>query len=311
MVTGCSTLVKILTEIRNPTRAFSLSAWRTGEIELWGKTQDDVGMLTEFLSLHPVAIIAISVLVPMLITVPFVVLVLTKKIKSQDGDEGVLGPFVAFTGTAFTLLLAFVIVNVWTDQIAKQDVLFAEMTTIENTLIEVEIIAPEYSPELREKVLEYMDDVVTYEIDEAPPIGGDPQTEATFEEILLIIDRLDRELAASPETAAEAASLFEQTREWIADREMRVNKTGAELDDTFTTLLLLLALLTILSVSLLPSTTRAWAKWVQTLGTAATVGLVMGLVFYIASDSFTREAEEEQVLRIEEATFKQGVEVLP
>jgi len=268
-------------------------------------------MLTEFLSLHPVAIIAISVLVPMLITVPFVVLVLTKKIKSQDGDEGVLGPFVAFTGTAFTLLLAFVIVNVWTDQIAKQDVLFAEMTTIENTLIEVEIIAPEYSPELREKVLEYMDDVVTYEIDEAPPIGGDPETEATFEEILLIIDGLDRELSASPETAAESASLSEQTREWIADREMRVNKTGAELDDTFTTLLLLLALLTILSVSLLPSTTRAWAKWVQTLGTAATVGLVMGLVFYIASDSFTREAEEEQVLRIEEATFTQSVEVAP
>ena len=63
----------------------------------------------------------------------------------------------------------------------------------------------------------------------------------------------------------------------------------------------MLALLTILSVALLPATSAAWAKWVQSIGVAAAVGLVMSLVFYIASDSFTREAEEQQVTRVEEA----------
>ena len=268
-------------------------------------------MLSEFLSIHPIAIIAISVAVPMLISVPLVILILKKKIKTSDGDQVVLGPLVDFTGIAFALLLTFVTVNVWSDQQSKQEVLFAEMATIENILIEVKIIAPNYTPELKEKVLQYMDDVVRYEIDKDAPIGGDPETEATFEEILLIIDGMERELAADPATAAEAASLFEETREWISDREIRVNKADAELDDTFTALLLSLALLTILSVSLMPSPTRAWVKWVQTLGTAATVGLVMGLVFYIASDSFTREAEEQQVLRIEEAISKKDVEVTP
>jgi hypothetical protein len=235
---------------------------------------------------------------------------LKKKIKSSEDDATVLSPLVGFTGTAFTLLLAFVIVNVWSDQVAKQDVLFAEMTTIENILIESKVIDPVFAPKLKEKVLEYMDDVVKYEIDQKPPVGGDAKTEATFEEALVLIDKLEKELSSDPTKAAEAQSFFEETREWIQDRELRVNKSNAELDTTFTFILIFLALLTILSVALLPSTTLAWAKWTQSLGTATAVGLVMSLVFYIASDSFTKEAEEQQVIRIEEALAKTPVDAV-
>jgi len=89
-----------------------------------------------------------------------------------------------------------------------------------------------------------------------------------------------------------------------------VNKSNAELDTTFTFILIFLALLTVLSVALLPSTTLAWAKWTQSLGTATAVGLVMSLVFYIASDSFTKEAEEQQVIRIEEALAKTPIDAV-
>ena len=241
---------------------------------------------------------------PVLLSVPIVLLVAKKKIDTRDDDNTVLAPTIAFIGTAFTLLLAFVIVNIWSDQVAKQDVLFKEMTTIENILIEVKVVDPAFAPKLKEKVLEYMDDVVKYEIDQKPPIGGDKATEETFEQVLVMIDELERELAVDPAKAAEAQSFFEETREWITDREERVNKASGELDPTFTLILIFLALLTVLSVALLPASTALWAKWTQTIGVATAVGLVMGLVFYIASDSFTKGAEEEQVIRIEEALYK-------
>jgi hypothetical protein len=271
-------------------------------------------MIESFLTLSPALIISICVLVPIVFAGIITALILKKKIKSSEDDSTVLSPLVGFTGTAFTLLLAFVIVNVWSDQVAKQDVLFAEMTTIENILIESKVIDPVFAPKLKEKVLEYMDDVVRYEIDQKPPVGGDAKTEATFEEALVLIDKLEKELSSDPTKAAEAQSFFEETREWIQDRELRVNKSNAELDTTFTFILIFLALLTVLSVALLPSTTLAWAKWTQSLGTATAVGLVMSLVFYIASDSFTKEAEEQQVIRIEQALAKtpaDAVEMTP
>lgn len=264
-------------------------------------------MLEQFLGLPSYLIIALSVLAPVLFAVPIVRLVTKKRIDTRDDDNTVLAPTIAFIGTAFTLLLAFVIVNIWSDQVAKQDVLFKEMTTIENILIEVKIIDPTLAPQLKDKVLEYMDDVVKYEIDQKPPIGGDKVTEETFEQVLVMIDQLERKLSADPTTAAEAQSFFEETREWITDREMRVNKASGELDPTFTLILVFLALLTVMSVALLPASSALWAKWTQTIGVATAVGLVMGLVFYIASDSFTKGAEEEQILRIEEALYKSDV----
>lgn len=258
-------------------------------------------MLQSFLALPSWQIVLICVAIPVVIVIPVVKIILGKRIDTQVDDATVLSPLVGFIGTAFTLLLAFVIVNVWSDQVAKQDVLFAEVTTIENIIIESRIIDPITAPDIKAKILEYMDSMVENEIDVRPPVGGDASTERKFEEVLTLIDEEERKLEADPTKQAEAQSFFEETREWITDREMRVNKTAAELDDTFTGILLMLALLTILSVALLPATTAPWAKWTQSIGVAAAVGLVMSLVFYIASDSFTREAEEQQVTRVEEA----------
>jgi hypothetical protein len=267
-------------------------------------------MLQSFLTLPSWQIVLICVAIPVVIVIPVVKIILGKRIDTQGDDATVLSPLVGFIGTAFTLLLAFVIVNVWSDQVAKQDVLFAEVTTIENIIIESRIIDPITAPAIKAKILEYMDSMVENEIDVRPPVGGDASTERKFEEVLTLIDEEERKLEADPTKQAEAQSFFEETREWITDREMRVNKTAAELDDTFTGILLMLALLTILSVALLPATSAAWAKWVQSIGVAAAVGLVMSLVFYIASDSFTREAEEQQVTRVEEALGEVDLNVL-
>ena len=62
-----------------------------------------------------------------------------------------------------------------------------------------------------------------------------------------------------------------------------------------------LALLTVLTMALLPAPSRRWIKWVQSLGVAISVGLVMSLVFYIASDDYTRTAEDDQIKRVEMA----------
>jgi hypothetical protein len=64
---------------------------------------------------------------------------------------------------------------------------------------------------------------------------------------------------------------------------------------------IILALLTVLTMALLPVPSRRWIKWVQSLGVAISVGLVMSLVFYIASDDYTRKAEDDLIKRVEQA----------
>jgi hypothetical protein len=71
---------------------------------------------------------------------------------------------------------------------------------------------------------------------------------------------------------------------------------------------IVLALLTVLTMALLPAPSRRWIKWVQSLGVAISVGLVMSLVFYIASDDYTRKAEDEQIKRVEQALEMQQPE---
>jgi uncharacterized membrane protein len=65
-----------------------------------------------------------------------------------------------------------------------------------------------------------------------------------------------------------------------------------------TVVCVVLALLTAVAMALLPAPRRR-VKWVQSLGVAVAVGLVISLVFYIASDTYTKEAEDLQIQRIE------------
>jgi hypothetical protein len=54
-------------------------------------------------------------------------------------------------------------------------------------------------------------------------------------------------------------------------------------------------------MSLLPPPSHAWIKWVQSIGVALAVGIVISLVFFIASDSYTNKAEDEQFVRVEKS----------
>ena len=67
-----------------------------------------------------------------------------------------------------------------------------------------------------------------------------------------------------------------------------------------TLICVILALLTVITMALLPAPSRRWIKWVQSLGVAVSVGIVMSLVFYIASDDYTRKTEDEQIRRVEQ-----------
>ena len=262
-------------------------------------------MLDYLLSLSPFAIVVVSVLVPNLVAVPVVAAIIGRRITSSEGDATMLAPTVGFIGTSFSLLLAFVTVTVWSDQTAAQQVLFNEITTIENVLVQSKTIVPEKATVLKASALKYVDSMREREIDGKPPMGGDPATERLFEDTLQIINQLEKTMAVDASRQAEAQSFFNEAREWIQDREERVNKPLAQLDEMITGILICLALLTVLAVAVLPSTTTAWAKWAQTIGVATTVGLVMSLVFYIASQSFTRQAEDDKIIRVQQAMMDQ------
>jgi hypothetical protein len=251
--------------------------------------------------MSPAALLVICMIVPNLIAVPIVMAIRQGWIASSDGDATVLGPTVGFIGTSFALLLTLLMVSIWSDQTATQKELFDEMTTIQSMLIEARTVAPDRAAALKSSALKYVDLMKERELDATTPTGGDPAVQRAFEETLRVIHDFEKTIVSDPQRAADAQGFLEDTRQWTEDREERVNKPSGQLDVIMVSVLNVLAIFTVVSIALLPSTTSAWAKWVQTLGTATTVGLGMFLVFYISSHAFLKDGEDQQIARVQEA----------
>ena len=252
-------------------------------------------MLAAFLALPVSLIVVICVLVPVSIVVPIVLKVSNSHVTadSDAGYEGLVALF-GFVGTAFALLLAFIIVNVQTEQSAAQSTLFSETSTIETMLKEVKAFDPKLTPEIKGLVLDYLELMRTNEIDVRPPVGGDPRAEEAFEKILARLDKLEKDTPGG-----EAQAVFDEAEKLTDIRDRRVDTPSGTLDGTTTVVCVVLALITAVVMALLPAP-RRWVKWVQSLGVALAVGLVMSLVFYIASDAYTESAEDQQIKRVEQ-----------
>jgi hypothetical protein len=156
--------------------------------------------------------------------------------------------------------------------------------------------------------IDYLESVRKYEIDTDPPAGGDPRAEAAFEKLLEEFNVLEKDLESDDNKKAEAQIILEEVKQLVDDRENRVSSASGSLDAMTTLICVILALLTVITMALLPAPSRRWIKWVQSLGVAISVGLVMSLVFYIASDDYTRKAEDEQIKRVEQALEMQQSE---
>ena len=264
----------------------------------WGACRDRgvvTTVLAGFLSLPIPLIIAICVLVPVAIVVP-IVLKVTDSHVLGDGDSGYEGlvALFGFVGTAFALLLAFIIVNVQTEQSSAQSTLFSETSTMESMLKEVKAFDPKLTPEIKALVLNYLDVVRANEIDVSAPSGGDPRAEEAFEKILARMDKLQKDYPGG-----EAQPVLDEASKLADIRDSRVDTPSGSLDETTTVICIILALITAIVMALLPAP-RRWVKWVQSLGVALAVGMVMSLVFYIASDAYTKTAEDQQIKRVEQ-----------
>ncbi len=261
-------------------------------------------MLEAFLAFPLWVIVLICIGLPVLIVIPVVRAIFNARIQAEGDDtEGLVAVF-GFIGTAFTLLLAFIIVNVWADQVSAQNILFDETTTLQSLIVETRYFDPELAPEITGLVGKYLEDVRMYEIDVTPPVGGDLRTEEAFAAIIEAFKRVNKDLInkdlMNDETKkAEARTVLDEVKQLVNDRETRVGRASGSLDGITTLVCVVLALLTVLTMALLPAPSRRWIKWVQSLGVAIAVGLVMSLVFYIASDDYTRAAEDEQIRRVE------------
>ena len=265
-------------------------------------------MLEGFLAFPIWLIVLISIGTPVIIVVPIVKAIFNARIQAEGDDtEGLVAVF-GFIGTAFTLLLAFIIVNVWSGQVSAQNILFDETTTLESIIVETRAFDPKLAPVMKGLTVDYLEAVRTHEIDTDPPAGGDPRAEAAFEKLLEEFNVLEKDLESDDEKKAEAQVLLEEVKQLVDDRENRVSSAAGSLDAMTTLICVILALLTVLTMALLPAPSRRWIKWVQSLGVAVAVGLVMSLVFYIASDAYTRKAEDEQIKRVEQALEMQQAE---
>ena len=251
-------------------------------------------MLASFLTLPFPLIALVCVLVPVVFVVPIVLKVSNSHVTadSDAGYEGLVALF-GFVGTAFALLLAFIIVNVQTEQSAAQSTLFSETSTIETMLKEVKAFDPKLTPEIKGLVLDYLELMRTNEIDVRPPTGGDPRAEEAFEKILARLDKLEKETPAG-----EVRAVLDEAEKFTELRDTRVDLPSGTLDGVTTIVCVVLALITATVMALLPAP-RRWVKWVQSMGVAVSVGLVLSLVFYIASDAYPESAEDKQIRRIE------------
>ena len=254
-----------------------------------------VPVLAAFLALPLPLIVLVCVLVPVAIVTPIVLKVSNAHVTADTdaGYEGLVALF-GFVGTAFALLLAFIIVNVQTEQSSAQATLFNETSTIETMLKEVKAFDPGLTPEIKGLVLGYLELMRSNEIDVHPPIGGDPRAEEAFEKILSRMKKLEKDTPGG-----EAQAVLDEAEKLTEIRDNRVDTPAGSLDETTTVICVVLALITATVMALLPAP-RRWVKWVQTMGVAVAVGLVMSLVFYIASDGYTATAKDQHIKRVEQ-----------
>ena len=257
-------------------------------------------MLEGFLALPIWLIALISISVPLVIVIPVVKLILSARIRPEGDDtEGLVAVF-GFIGTVFALLLAFVIVNVWSDQVSAQNTLFAETATLKFIIEEAQAFDPKLTPIMKGLTLNYLDAVSKYEVDTRAPSGGDPRAEAAFRKIIDAFKFLKQSLEGNDDLASEAAVVVDQAKQLIFNRADRVSRASGSLNGMTTLICVILALLTVLSMALLPAPSRRWVKWVQSLGVATAVGLVMSLVFYMSSDAYSQKVEHEQIDLLEQ-----------
>lgn len=252
-------------------------------------------MLEGFLALPVWLIVLISISVPLVIVIPVVNLILNGRLRPEGDDtEGLVAVF-GFVGTAFALLLAFVIVNVWSDQVAAEETLYKETATLKFVIEEAQSFDPKLAPIMKGLTLNYLDAVSKYEVDKPLPTGGDPRAEAAFRKIIDAFKFLKQSLEGNDDLASEAAVVVDQAKQVIFNRADRVSRASSSLDTMTTLICVILALLTVLTMALLPAPSRRWVKWVQSLVVATAVGLVMSLVFYISSTAFVQKVEHEQI----------------
>jgi hypothetical protein len=257
-------------------------------------------MLEGFLALPIWLIALISISVPLVIVIPVVKLILSARIRPEGDDtEGLVAVF-GFIGTVFALLLAFVIVNVWSDQVSAQNTLFDETATLKFVIEEAQTFDPKLTPIMKGLTLNYLDAVSKYEVDTRAPSGGDPRAEAAFRKIIDAFKFLKQSLEGNDDLASEAAVVVDQAKQLIFNRADRVSRASGSLNGMTTLICVILALLTVLSMALLPAPSRRWVKWVQSLGVATAVGLVMSLVFYMSSDAYSQKVEHEQIDLLEQ-----------
>ena len=131
-------------------------------------------MLEGFLAFPLWLIVLISIGTPVVIVIPIVKAIFNARIQAEGDDtEGLVAVF-GFIGTAFTLLLAFIIVNVWSGQVSAQNILFDETTTLESIIVETRAFDPKLAPVMKGLTIDSLESVRKYEIDTDPPAGGDP-----------------------------------------------------------------------------------------------------------------------------------------
>ena len=229
----------------------------------------------------------------------FVPLVVRKRIDVGEGGTEMLNTMFSFLSTAFTLLLAFIIVNVWTEQVNKLQIFGNEVLFLEESVLAVKLVDAEAVVEYKQHVTEYLDMVNKYELQQILPMGGAPQANEKFKELEAMVDAEYAKIAKRLDAAGVAAVFFAETESFFSAREERVNHAPLELDVIFTGILLVLGLLTVLCVLLMPATSALWLKYAQSLSVAVAVGLMLGLILYVASNSFTALPEEHQLARIE------------
>lgn len=251
-----------------------------------------------FLQLPTWAIIAASIAVFVVPAAIVAQLVISGRYRAVDDDNSVIGPASAFMGTAFTFLLAFVIVNVWSSVGAREAALYEEFATVNSIVVEVAAVDPPAKSEFVTTLDAYLRAVITSEIENAPPVGGSPQANEAFTSVLQLVDREESALAANPTKSGETGGLFSEAQNLVDAREKRVSTSAPEIGDVFTIVIVVLGMLTVLSVAILPCGSSRKSKWIQTLSVALATGLLLSLAFYVSSAAFIRNAEAAQIDRI-------------
>lgn len=227
------------------------------------------------------------IVVPLTVTTIVLTLVARRGVERERGDYSAATALMRFAGSAFVFLGAFAIVTAWQSSNATLGDVQKEFSSATSVAQYTRGIDAPEAQQLRDSLLAYTKEVSEVELANSPQI----KISNAAQELVYNISDATYALAQTEYLSSqEAGNLYKDYDTFEQARNARLAHSSALVPDAIMWVLFAMGAVMIVANGLFPGGSRAFVKWMQSIGGLVVVLLVLGAVIVIQSGEASQAA---------------------